>query len=814
MTIKNASPARSMNAGEFSPDAMGRPDVKQYYSASKRMKGIEPVPQGGYQLMGGTRHKMKARRPLAGLPITGISTVTTALAPGTHTVWSGVVNGLVSVVHVVNFVATVGAATFQVEANTSNGWLPVGAVFGPWLTAADRTAAFAPQEGRTATALRIRATVTVNGTTINIGSVQAKSEVGIPAAPHHVPLTTDDNTHYVGLVTAGIVDFVTDDGYAGSALLPLTTEDMLPDIGDYAEADTIVLFHASSVPTQRIRNFGGRNEWGVDAWPYEDIPEIDLGGTYLKVNDKWEINITWSADTEFFLRLTVDGETIEDQALRDSVSNSVILISAGDNADWNALAAALQAQLIGLGTLGPGVVVTQVLLATSFRRFTVEFTGDLSGVEYQLSATISNTVIAAANSVHAQIGKTAGEPIFSATRGYPGIAEDVQSRMFYGRIPAATGAVLASKSGDAVDLNIEGQNDAAARLDRIRARTNETILAIKEAKYTVVLTDRAPYFITNRTIERNTPLNFVVTGDVGICPNTSALDLDGRIYYISSNGDQHISLTYDDVNAAYGANSENLLSNHLTVSMRRQVRQRAEDANGAGSIWITRQDGRLIKAQIIRNQDITGYCEWLASQRGFVHEVSVDGANRLWLTITRAGVMTHELYDRSTFLQGVVTKTCDFGGVVTDLSSFCGEVWAYASGNVLGPFTVDGGQINLGDFFHGDIDVGTWVAPVAETMPMPKIVGNDDIVFRPGRIHTAHLNLIETTSIAIAANDGLLQNYDLKEAFDPVNAPMPKKTRLISIYGLLGMAVGPTLTVSQLRPGWLRLRDLAVEARL
>lgn len=816
MTIKNASPVRSMNSGEFSPDALGRIDIKQYYSAHKRMKGFEPLPQGGYQLMGGTRYVAKARSPLGVLPITGITTDTSAKAVGTHIVWSGSVAGLVSVVNVAGMVASGGPITYQVEANTISGWVVVGSAFGPWLTAADRTAGFPPQEGRIATGLRIRATVTIGGTSITIGAVVAMSEVGDVLIPHHVALTTDDDIHFVAMITSGIIDFIIDEGFVGCAYLPATTSAMIGDLSDYAEADTIGLFHPSSIPTQRIRNFGKAHEWGVDAWPFDTIPKIDLGGDYAKTADVWEITISWATNGEVFLSVIVDGERIPDLALRDRSTAAVISISTANAApdNWAYLAERLQSALENLPSLGTTITVSQAVSTGGFRRFTIVFAGDLAGQEFQVTSTITNTVNASANAVHTVIGKTDGEPLFSALRGYPGLAEEVQSRMVHGRIPAASAALVMSRAGEVFDLNIEAQNDAAARLDRIRSKTNETVLAVKESKYILLFTDRAPYFITNRTIERNTPLNFVKTGDVGIRKNSRALDLDGLVYYISSNGEQHISLAYDDVSTAYSPNTESMLSNHLTTLMLKQVRQRAERDNDASSIWIAREDGRLIKAQLIRNQEITGYCEWLVSQGGKVHAMSVDGANRLWLTISRNGLMTHELYDRSTFLQGVVTKTCDFSGVVVGLEGFIGEVWAYADGHTLGPFTVDGGKISLGDFFDGPIEIGTWVAPVAETMPMPFVTGNDDIIFRPGRIHTAHLNLISSTSLAVAANGEPLTDVPLLEAYDPVNMSMPRKTRLMTVYGLLGQVVGPTLTVSQIRPGWLRVRDLALAAKL
>ena len=72
-----ASPAkqiRSVNAGEFDDGAESRVDIKQYYSGASRMKGVEPVPQSGFRLMGGTVHISRARGDLLPVAITDAST--------------------------------------------------------------------------------------------------------------------------------------------------------------------------------------------------------------------------------------------------------------------------------------------------------------------------------------------------------------------------------------------------------------------------------------------------------------------------------------------------------------------------------------------------------------------------------------------------------------------------------------------------------------------------------------------------------------------------------------------------------------------
>ena len=73
-----------------------------------------------------------------------------------------------------------------------------------------------------------------------------------------------------------------------------------------------------------------------------------------------------------------------------------------------------------------------------------------------------------------------------------------------------------------------------------------------------------------------------------------------------------------------------------------------------------------------------------------------------------------------------------------------------ADGFVLGPFTVSAGAIDLGDSYTAVL-VGRWQAPRFETMPQVFVTPGDDVIFRPGRIHTVEANIMDTTSIAIGA---------------------------------------------------------------
>lgn len=824
MIARPSTPTRSTNAGEMSPDAAGRVDIKQYYSAGLAMKNVEPVPQGGFRQMGGTRRIGVWRKPLA---VRSITSPSTSAGPhtGTQTVWTGTVAGTVAAVFVSAFAISAGTATFTLEAEIASVWTPIGGPFAVATGAAEsRLAAFAPGAQKTATALRIRATFSTSAT-VTIGSVAAYYEDGTALAPRHVALTADDGTAYSLFVTAGIADIFTDAGHAGAARLAAVTEAMLPDLAFYAEAATIGIFHGDLESVRLLLATPGQDhDWQADLWPYEGVPVADLGGTYTKTDDKWEIFLRWVSVVSYvYVSVTVNGET----------TPAVPVPRTGDGApadfdpdtpDFALFATQLQTAIRALPSMTTGVTVSQQTTYPGTHKFIVTFGGDLAGQEFDLSATITNTTDAAALAYHIQIGETDLEDLFSSTRGWPGLAEMVQDRLAAGRIPATPGALAHSATAEYFNYNIKAQGDSAARLDRIRSKTGETVTAIKESKYELVFTDQGVYFVNNRTIERNTPLNFVRASEIGAQPNCRPFDLEGVDYYVAINpkgikdyaggGKQLVQLIYDDVSTSYNGETVSLLATHLVEKIVRSARQRPATDLDASKGWLMRTDGRLVAGQFIKAQNIVGFCEWIAAAAGAVREIGLDGYNRLWLAVERGAEKTFELYDTDIFLQDAVEATPDLAGGVTGLPWANGtEVWAFADGYVDGPYTVQSGAVALGQAYTGAL-IGRWQAPRFESMPEVLVVGDDRVIRRPGRIHTVDLHLIDTTSVAVGANGIAPADVPLATALDPIDQPTPARTGNITVGPLLGSKEDTTLVITQTRPGTLRVRDHAVSAKL
>lgn len=660
MVARPATPVRSANAGEFSPSAAGRVDIKQYYSGGLAFKNIEPVPQGGFRRMGGSRRVGKWRRPLVNQPVIS-PTLNAGPHTGTAVIWTGNVATALAAVLCSNLTISAGTATFNVEARVGGVW---GIVAGPFavsnVTPATRLAAYAPGLIRVADAVRVIATFSTTASVSGL-VVNAYTENGVADRPRYLSLTTDEGDVLSCFVGAGVADFWTAAGFQGSAFVGGIVASMLPDLDFYAEARTIGIFH-NWLPTARLflATAGNLHDWRVDLWPYDPVPKADLGGSYPKTNDVWDVGVRWSQNVALQMTVTVNGETTPSVAHRNSAGD-IILANAFTFETWGLFATALQNALQALPSLGPGVVVGHANGAGQSHILTITFGGALAGSEYAVSALVVNTTDMSALPYHTEFGKTELEPLFSTYRGWPGTVDLIQDRMGYGRIAAASGAVALSTIGEYFDLDTTAKSDSAARLDRLRSITSETVLSLKESNYFFVFTNRGAYFVPNRTIERNSPLNFVKCSEVGIQPNCRPFDLEGGLHYISiaeqglqdysGGGNQLLRLDESAVTSStsFAANPVSLLASHLVSGVIRAVRQNAQTDLDASKGWLMRADGRLVSGQFIRNQEITGFCEWIGAALGRVREIGVDGKNRLWLAVERGGEGTIELYEPEIF---------------------------------------------------------------------------------------------------------------------------------------------------------------------
>ncbi|ATN34739.1 hypothetical protein ACO34A_13110 [Rhizobium sp. ACO-34A] len=618
-------------------------------------------------------------------------------------------------------------------------------------------------------------------------------------------LRVSSSLSYTLIVTPGSIDIWRNDRVkvATVAAAELTAA-LIPGLTFYGEANTVGIFHQELPSGLRLfRSAADDSVWTKSVWPFGLIPDVDLGGVYAQTTDVWEIHMRYSSDGAVLsMSISVDGDETPGVLLGGN-PNSV------SDAVWADFAAGLQTAVQALPTMSAGVTIVDDLgmKRDDYRVFRITFGGSLIGSEYEVDAQVLNTSAISALPVHTQIGETEGEPLISVARG--GFAGMVlfQDRACYFAPKAKSMAIAMSRIAEYFDLNIESTADNAARLEALRSETSDLIYHLVDTTYLLAFSNEAEYFASNRTIERNKNLNWVRASEIGSKKSCRPVTLEGKVYFVSADGGRLYSFAYDAVTEMFQPEPVNDLNDDLVSDIRLMAVQKKQGDMRSDRLWILREDGRLICCVINRTQEIMAAVEWPVAGGGTVHGLAVDGQGQVWLTIERAGVIAEEVLEEDLLFQHSAAATTNADGIASGLSVLNGkQVWGFFNNDVFGPVTVSGGEADFGIASETGV-AGLWQAPVYESMPYVRVLGNDDVVRRPGKVCSGRFYIEDTASIAIGANGQTVKDQPLNRTGDDLEADKVNFTGHLTVCGLKGATMDPTITVSQVRPGALTVRD-------
>lgn len=835
----------SNNAGELAPQEYGRTDLKQFYSGMATMLNVEPVPQGGSQLSMRTRHMGRIRTLLQTV---ALSSATLPAGP-----YSGV-----AVLATANFevVAPVAAivlpnwsasqpVTVQLEyLGPGDVWFTFSAPFILGTTAGTITGATPPPLVTNCTQVRLRLIVAPpSPTTISGEALVVKMQSSTFATARHHPFTFSLDQTYVAVLTSNFADFYRDGVWVGASVTGFV-ENHLPVLDVQQRLDTMLLFHIE-VGSQRILRDGSDAKWLLSDIPFENVPLVDLGGSYTnQVVDVWKVYIRYPTSgsfangTSLFISFNVNGEDTYGIPTAGAAAGPPLPLPgsglpppgggppgspppdpAGGVANWPAFAAAVKDAIEALPSISPGIAVSEDHSTAGTTILTIIFTGDRNiGSRNTMSAEVVNTAEAAANVSHFVIGDPGGEALISPGRGYASCGAFYQDRLISGGFRSKRGAWLASASGEYFDLNIRLAAASGAILANIDTHGAEQLQRIVSDKYLLLFTSDAEYFVADRALDRTKPPTIVNSSRYGSAPDLPVLANEGEIVFASRNKSTLYAAAFDEVAASYVAKPISLLAPHIVNAMTGMALQRPSGVGNAARLWMPRADGTMTVGILLRDQQVTAFVRW-ATSRGLVQAACVDGKNVAYLLVQRfTGEDPSELHlerlETGLLFDDVVEQNFApaqriVGGLAIHESE---EVWAEADGYVVGPFRPRGGEIDLG-FAANNVKVGRWTPPVGKTLPLPSEVAERTVLRRPKRVHTVRLDLVDTTSVAVGANDQPARNVALARAGGAIDAPQAPVNRTVVVTGIRGVSDTGQVVITQTRPGQLGWRGITIEAR-
>jgi len=803
----------SNNAGELAPEEYGRTDLKQFYAGLATAINIEPVPQGGSKLSMRTRHLGRVRRPTQNIALAG-----STLPAGSYNAPAVLATATIASTAPLSVVALTGwsasqalGAILQVEWLNGASWVPFGAPFTIGKTSGTITVALAPRQSAATTDIRVRmVSAPPSVTTFAAGGIALRQEGASLAVARIRPFTFSLDQTYVAVLMNGLVDFYRDGVFVGSSLMGFTAS-QLATLDTPQRLDTMLMFHRERA-SQKIVRDGVDTKWLLSDLSFDNVPITDLGGSYTnQVIDRWQLYIrypTANSDYNFgvdlAISITLNGETIGP------------VHTSNTPGDWNSFIIALKAAIEASSTVADGITVNYASAGIGATMILIEFTGaDNIGKSNSLAAEVVNTGQAASTVAHYTIGDPGGEELFSPARGYPAAATFYQDRLVMGGFNAKRSAFTASVTGEYFDLNTKLISPSGALLINLDTDGAEQIQHIVQDNYLLFFTSDAEYFISDRAIDRTKPPNIVNSSRYGSAPDLPVLSNEGEIIFASRNKSVLYAGRFDQISTRYEFTPISLLAPHIVNNIVNMAVQRPSGLASAARLWMPRADGSVTLGIMLRNQEVTAFVRWQTP--GAVRDACIDGKNIPHLLVERMVNGVPELHferaEEGLVFDDVIEQMfTPARQIITGLAVHEGaEVWALADGFVEGPFTVTDEQIRL-SFAASNVKVGRWTPPIGKTLPIPSEVAERTVLRRPKRVHTIRLDLVDTTSVAVGANDRPARNVALERAGE-VTGPQQPVNETIAVTGLVGFSDTGQVVITQTRPGRLAWRGITIEAR-
>lgn len=560
--------------------------------------------------------------------------------------------------------------------------------------------------------------------------------------------------------------------------------------------DTMLLFH-EDLRSKRIRITD--SGWVVDNLPYQNLPNYDYGGTYTNgVAAKWRLEFVGLTSTTTIFVLTVSGQ--ETQSITYN-STMATLISAITTA---------------LGDL-PNVFAGFTVTSPSANIIEITFTGaGNEGDGWAVSGRVINKADAAIVAAKRVAGVMPGEPVISTARGWPQCGLFTQQRLLIGGFKSLGNAWMMSLQQSYFNFDprfTEANGPALVPMDKAGG---EKIERMVENLNLLIFTNEAEYWIAERALSKTEAPNHVQSSRNGIKRGVPVIENEGAALWCHANGATMGELRYTDVEGNFVPLDTSLLASHLLEDVVDQAsRKKARDGLDGNLQAIIRADGQARLVTLLREQEVTAYAR-MTADTGF-KAVAHNARNELTFIADRAGKRSLQRLEPGLLLDEAVSRVYNTPTTTLDLlSRFAGrEVWVIGDGNVFGPFVPVASAVTL-PVAVSVVTIGTWRPPVVSTLPPPRDVGPNVVLKRKARIHTVHVSVVDTTSLAISTNGGALREVDLHRYGALADVPELSQgvTGEIKITGLRGYADAPFVTISQLRPGRLNVRSITVETAL
>lgn len=819
----------SFARGVMGPRLQDRDDLEQFYQAASDGANTIALPEASARWRGGTRHQGRLRHKLCPIPFaaasvstpnggsasaladTALSTVSTTVAQSVNVFVVAQIDlgaaSDISALDVLGVFSSLLTSDDALEVQTSldgvtwsgfGGGLPVYVGF-----ATNRRFALAPGEARTCRYIRVVINTTARLGAITVAGLRVWRERSTPGVVRFMPFAYSRNDLYQVVLTDRNIDVFADGVW--QAAVPVPYRDFeVSEVTSVQSLDTLIAFHPSI--NWSIQRQGADARWTGHQQTYVNVPNQSEALRALGGEDaRHKVAVAGIVPGDSFLL------TIEDRHIA-----AVTMV-----ADATQMASAI-ASAINAAAHVSGAVVTDVTATDDTLEFTVNFQGG-SAARYWPATSIDvlSRDTAVATHTVVQDGRRVGVSVdvFGALTGWPRCGVLFQSRLWLGGPVALSNGLFASKLADFFNFDTTASaEDRRALFVALDADQSVTVQHLFAGRYLSAFANDSEWWVTSRTISGNTTPTFVQATDNGSRAGASPQMVQGGVYYVFADGETIGDFIYDSGSEDFVTDSASLLASHLIRDVVGIRHRPAHGQIGSSLVLGWNGDGTAFAISVMRSQETAGTTPWMHADGKF-RALHVDKSRRIWAAVERPVSGVSALYleeiDLNTQLDASVHQSSAVAtSSVTGLAHLEGkEVWAWADGSPVGPFTVSGGAITLQNP-ASVVECGLLADVFMTSMPLMERLSDGTKIHRRKRVPVVVVGVVETGAIAVAAN-GQAARILTSARFGSQALDVAQADRLLTgdivASSLLGSTVDGLVTVSRPWPGPWEIRSMLLE---
>jgi hypothetical protein len=852
MTSRPGRPQARFTAGELDELMWQNDEVKLYGRGAKHFENVVNLPQGGFTLRGGLRKISEIRRSLVaaaldagtlsapnggtpGFAIDGDATtyvITNALsAPSLVFEVTGIfndtaaidieafganINGQAAPTFTAPVVATGIAGTLSVQVLKAGMWTAFGTPVAIRDTLRTRRFALPPGQTWAIAGIRVYVDIATAATVFRFAELRMFGMAPTAGQVRVRSFSKSIEEAYDFVITDRNIDVIGMTGYAAS--IPVVYAGSQVQAFKFAQKlDTMIAFNVDVAP-QIIGHQGSASEWNIRTAPFRNVPNYDYGATYTNgVPAEWSIDFfNFDLGTTAIPMPTGGASFVLNVSSNDAPAIQVPPAAVtGANPAFEAV---LKAAVEALPGLNPGIVVSQD--PSNFKRYRITFSGaGNEGDGWAVSGRAVNKADAAVTGARTVAGVLGGEAIMSAARGWPRCGCFYQQRLIVAGFKGVANAFLASQEGDFYQIDTRLVSSSAPMLVPMDTEGAEVIEHVGKTRTLTFYSSEAEYWLQGAALARTTTPVLVEASRNGIAGTTLPVSSGNSSQYVQRSRGVLMDLKFDQSEQNYLSRPISIPSTSLIDDINDQALRKMVAKNDINRLFMVRDDGIAVVASLLQEQEIVGFAR--ATTDGLFQAVNVNGRFEASFAVQRsiAGVDRQflERWEEGLLFDQAVTQTFMTPQTHIDgLDDYEGAViYVQADRRIEGPFVVVGGAIDL-EQPALTVTYGRWQPPLMQTLPQRREIAPGIVQYRPARVHTARVNVVNTTSIAVGANGEDAFDVDFVKFGQAVDVPRldrPYSGQLV-IEGLTGYTDDTIVTITQTRPGLMTVTSIIVEVDL